>query len=347
MGSIYRVVVDSSKRLSGSIGMNNFSINVGNTFSTRDFLEHQYMCVVENTSLVSYSATSSTFAGAANGPRCLTITCPQLAYTNGYESFRGQDDSSTLVALQAYCTSNAPTGVFGINHDTPYARRAHLGTLVKSELLQKAGRLDIVVKTIGLAGVNPCSTPNNTTVWGNNWSMTLVFFPVDVAEPEYPIAQYYDFHKIWLNTFNRTNWASTTLANIEMPIRYSTHGAMSIPGSRWFINVEFCSPFFYASSTLPQCVYLTTTWMNPSSSGPLTLCMLNRSFRSTEQGHFGARYSILPTARDHVGIPAPLTLDSLSTLKLQLRDHTGAMLTGSLIPPSELLICLTFYRVYS
>ena len=343
--SVYRVVVDSAKRVSGT-GMNSFAINVGNTFSTRDFIEKQYMMVVENISLLMYSTTSSTFAGNSGGPRFMTINCPELTVSNSYENVRGMDDTSIILALQAYCTGNLPTGVFGLNHDTPYARKAHLGTLVRPELLQKAGMLNFVLNVGGtvLQVPSACLTPDGSTVWGNNWSMTLVFFPVTVPEPEFPITPYSDFHKLWLNSGSRNNSMNSYPSNIELPIRYSTHGAMSIPNSKWFINVEFISPIYYASGTLPQCAYLTTTWNNSSNSTATTLCMLNRSFRAAEQGHYGVRYSIMPTARDHIGVLAPVTLDSLATIKLQIRDQTGSIMNGAVT--SEFMVCLTFYRQY-
>jgi hypothetical protein len=342
--SIYRVVVDSSKRVSGT-GMNNFSINIANTFTSRDFLENVYMCCVESVSLVMYSETSATFAGGATNPRALMVTCPQMNSTNAYESWRGMDDSATLVALQPYCTGNAATGVFGLHHDSPYCRKKHLGNLIMDERLQKSGLLNFVLYRSNSPGVNtivgPCSTPNGTSVWGNDWTMTLVFFPVKMPKPEIPITPYYDYHKIWLNTVNRRNFGTTYPVSCEIPIRYSTHGAMSIPNSKWYINVEFVSPIFYSTGSLPACLYLTTTFSQAANNSPTVLCTLNRSYRAAEQGHFGVRYSIRPTARDHIGVRSPVTLDSLTSMNLALRDPNGALSANVF---TDYMVCLTFYR---
>jgi hypothetical protein len=112
---------------------------------------------------------------------------------------------------------------------------------------------------------------------------------------------------------------------------------------QWFMNVEFMSPIFYTFANLPNALTLTTTWGNPSGYANTTLCTLNRSYRASEQGHYGVRYSIRPTARDMIGIPA-VSPDGLAVIKLQIRDAGGVIINGPLI--SEWACCLTFYRQY-
>jgi hypothetical protein len=202
----------------------------------------------------------------------------------------------------------------------------------------------------GQASTNPAviATPDNTTIFGNEWSMTLVFFPIkpprlSALERLSVAPQYYDFHKLWLCSNNRTNYAISKPSNIELLMSYTTHGQMMPNIDQWFMNVEFMSPIFYNTATLPNVMYLTTTWSVASGSAYTVLCALNRSFRVTEQGHYGVRYSIRPTARDTIGVPA-VPPDSLNVIKLQIRDSNGLIINGGVI--GDWVCCLTYYRQY-
>ena len=347
--SVYRVVIDSSKRTAGSLGMNNFSVNIGNVFAGRDLIDNRYMMCVENTSLIFYSTSSATYAASPTGPRYMLISSPNFNSSNEYDSLRGKEDNNVIQALQCYCTANAVTGVFGSNHDVPYVRKKHLGKTIYPNTFQNNGLLSFDLSVGGQVGVTPadCSTPNDTTCWGSDWTMTLVFFPVRNPPIERSLQSppYYDYFKLWMFSNARSNYAASTPANLELPLSgYCTHGQMRPHLAQWFMAVEFMSPVFYSYGILPKSLSLTTTWASPSGYAATTLCTLNRSYRVSEQGHFGVRYSIRPTARDTIGIPA-VPPDGLSVLKLQIRDSaTGSIVNGALL--SEWGCCLTYFRQY-
>jgi hypothetical protein len=281
------------------------------------------------------------------------ITSPNFQSSDSYETWRGdrgREDSTVIQALQPYCTASSPTGVFGSHHDSPYVRKQHLGKIIYKDTLTKTSLLTFNLMVGGQTSINPAiiATPNGSTIFGSEWTMTLVFFPLTShrlsAMDRLSVAPaYYDFHKLWLCSNARSNYSGSTPANIELPMAYSTHGQMMPHLDQWFMNIEFMSPVFYANFSLRNALTLTTTWGNPSNSAYTVLCTLNRSFRTTEQGHYGVRYSIRPTARDQIGVPA-VPPDGISVIKLQIRDTSGVIINGALI--GDWACCLTYYRQY-
>jgi hypothetical protein len=118
----------------------------------------------------------------------------------------------------------------------------------------------------GQASTNPAviATPDATTIFGNEWSMTLVFFPVkpprlSAMERLSVAPQFCDFHKLWLSSNSRSAYAQSFPGNIELPMPYSTHGQMMPNLDQWFMSIEFMSPIVYGLSNLPNVLYLTTT----------------------------------------------------------------------------------------
>ncbi len=241
--------------------------------------------------------------------------------------------------------------MYGSTADVPYCRKAHLGTLIEDDVLNRTKRLDFklykAVAGAGSATVSPCLVPS-ATVFAGNYSFTLVFFPTKVPPPERPIQPYYDFHKLYLSTENRASFATTTPTDCVIPIKYTTHGAMENFGSRWCVAVEFVSPLrleYAALGDLPQAVYLTSnTFTQSGTNNTRHLCALGRTFRTLELACYGQRYSVMPASRDAIGMEVGVPLENLSSIHLRLEDAAGVKI-DDLRLVRDFLVCLAFYRV--
>ena len=346
---IVRVVVDSSKRVSGSVV--DFKFDASAVFTQATLKENlPYMCVLESISTVSYSEHSATYAVHALQPKFLLLTCPQLRASNAYESWQAGGTSTIVTPLQSACTTGG-SGVYAACADLPYARTKHLGTIIEDDTLNKNGRLSFKLYqgfNTGNPLITPCATPNDTTVWAKDFSFTLVFFPTSVPKPERPIQPYYDFHKLYLSTTDRYNRLSTYANNCMVPVKYTTHGAMNIFRGQWYMVVEFVSPivhYYTDAATLPAAIYLASdSFLQANTSNSRHLCALNRKNRPNEIAVYGQKYSMKPASRDMIGVEISTPLENMSFINLKLVDASGALVDASKI--EDFFVCLTVFRHY-
>ena len=97
LSSVYRVLVDSSKRSTCHIF--DFSVDVSRITISTDFRSKSWMCAVEWCDIVKYSeGLGFDYTVVEMHPRCLLLTCPSLRQTNTYESWSA-GSGSTLCML--------------------------------------------------------------------------------------------------------------------------------------------------------------------------------------------------------------------------------------------------------
>ena len=100
MSSVYRILVDSSKRQTGH--MFDFAVDVSRVSTSTDFRSKSWMCAVEWCDIVRYSeGLGSDYTAVDLHPRCLLLTCPSLRQNNTYKSWSACS-GSTLCMLQSY-----------------------------------------------------------------------------------------------------------------------------------------------------------------------------------------------------------------------------------------------------
>ena len=166
----YRILVDSSKRLSGHIF--DFTVDVSRVTTSTDFRSKSWMCAVEWCDIVRYSdGLGFDFTAVDTHPRCLLLTCPSLRQHNTYETW-SQNSSSTLAMLQSYMGYV----IYNMSANQPYVSRKTLGCYIQGDRLNQAGTLEFkVLADFGDQGVFPCMEPDSEDIFGVNYSFSLVF----------------------------------------------------------------------------------------------------------------------------------------------------------------------------
>ena len=328
--STYRILVDSSQRLIGNTY--DFQYDVSRVTTSRDMIGKTWMMGVEWCDPVKYSEYTPTFDKNESHPSCLLLTCTTFGQHNTYDSFTG-NISSTLALCQSYCSQ----GVYGISADTPYLRTKHLGCILQGDRLNQAGTIRFSVKQFDEGLVTPCQQPNGASIFGEEFSFSLVFWEVPAPKPEVPISPYYDFFKLYLSSADRS---SGTVDDCLIPVGLSTNGSMNT--GRWFLAMESCS---LISHNIPPAdmsrglSVLSDTFRDPRNSGG-AIGHLGRSYRESEDGFYGLRLTTKPVSRDTVGYPVYKSLDSLSHIHLRLKGSDPFTATNL----SEFQICLCFYK---
>ncbi len=100
MPSVYRFLVDSSKRLTGHIF--DFSIDVSRITTSTDLRSKSWMCAMEWCGIVKVSeGLGFDYTAIDLHPRCLLLTYPSFRQNNTYESWSA-GSGSTLCMLQSY-----------------------------------------------------------------------------------------------------------------------------------------------------------------------------------------------------------------------------------------------------
>ena len=131
---VYRVLVDSSRRLSGHTF--DFTYDMSGITTARDFIGYCWMMGVEWIDAVKYSEQDPTFGKNDNHPAALLLQCPSLPQYNTWQSWDGST-SSTIAFLPSYVRR----GIYGLSADVPYCRKHHLACLVEGDVLNRAGSL--------------------------------------------------------------------------------------------------------------------------------------------------------------------------------------------------------------
>jgi hypothetical protein len=117
----YRILVDSSKRLSGHTF--DFAVDVSRVTTSTEFRSKSWMCAVEWCDIARYSeGLGSDFTAVDTHPKCLLLTCPSLRQHNTYESWSA-NSSDTLAMLQSYMGH----GIYNMSADQPYVSWKMLG----------------------------------------------------------------------------------------------------------------------------------------------------------------------------------------------------------------------------
>jgi hypothetical protein len=334
----YRILVDSSRRMSGHAF--DFDYDISGLVTARDLVGKTWMAAVEWSDPVRYSESSPMFAKDVNAPSVVFLTCPTLAANNTYESW-SCSPSSTLAVMQNYCQY----GYFGMTADVPYLRKSHLGLVVQGDRINQAGSLRFRVMMLSATGLAPLTAPDGVSVHGANFSFSLVFWEVKSVDPERPIPAFYDFYKVWVSSRDRQLQGGGTPAECEVPIRMSTSGSMS--SGVWQYAVESFSPVKYsvATAALPGGIAVVSNTFPDANNQSRVVAHLSRSFRTQEETFYGLKLSLKPVSRDMVGHPMHQPLDNVRSIHIGLRDAASgaALSTPQLL--SEWVCCFTFFRV--
>lgn len=329
--SVYRVLVDTRKRLTGHPFAFDYAIT--GTVTARDFHGKCWMACVEWCDVVSYSDVGrQDFGQDDDHPHALLLTCPSLRQHNSWESWSGTA-GSTLAALQSY----AGYGRYGLSADLPYVRRQSLGCFMQGDRLNQSGVLSFTVLQSAAEGLEPCFEPDDIVFFGDDYSFSLVFWEVPQPQPERPVSPYYDFYKVWLSSLDRV--PGSTPAEAEIPFRFSTSGSMSL--GQWQMGVESCSP---VKAAIDSGLVIVSETFRHTSNPSNVVGHLQRNRRADEEGYFGVRLTNKPLARDNVGVPVSASLDGVATVRISFRDAVTLerLPDGAMV--SEWLVCLTFWR---
>ena len=343
---VYRIYVDSAKRSSGH--QFDFDFDIAGVVTSRYLVGKTWMAAVEWCTPVRYSTSSSVFAKDAAAPGTVLLTCPEFAAENTLEAWTGST-SQTLCALQNY----AQLGYYGLSADTPYLRRAHLGSLVTGDRLQQAGRLrfrlvapKVSPTTVGFYTLlQPGAYTNGTTVYGADFQFSLVLWEPTPGFIDRSMTPTYPYYKLWLSSRSRTSGGTT--ARAQLPFRFPINGAMST--GAWQVVVESFSLLNHsatAASLAPGVAVACNELAADSlAARPNVIGFLGRSYRAGETTLYGQVLTIKPACSDAVGRPVRAQLDRLSSLTIELLD---AATLQPLVSPgllSEWVCCLTFFRV--
>ena len=236
---VYRILVDSSRRLSGHTY--DFTYDTSGITTARDFIGHCWMMGVEWIDAVKYSEQDPTFGKNDNHPAALLLQCPSLPQYNTWQSWDGST-SSTIAFLPSYVRR----GIYGLSADVPYCRKHHLACLVEGDVLNRAGSLRFrMMRAVDPsdASVRPCLQPDGVNVHGEDFSFRLVFWQVKRPMPEKPISPYYDFYKLAIRiSESRTESAGppgTAISRCGIRLVIACHSALG--GLPWSPGGHFQS----------------------------------------------------------------------------------------------------------
>ncbi len=137
MSSVYRILVDSSKRQTGH--MFDFSVDVSRITTSMDFSSQSWMCAVEWCDIVRYSeGLAADYTSVDLHSRGLLLTCPSLQQDNTFKSW-STCSGSTLCMLKSYMMY----GIFDMSADQPYVSRKTLGCYIQGDRLNQSGALEL------------------------------------------------------------------------------------------------------------------------------------------------------------------------------------------------------------
>ena len=333
MSSVYRVLVDSSKRLTGHIF--DFSIDVSRITTSTDFRSKSWMCAVEWCDIVKYSeGLGFDYTAVDLHPRCLLLTCPSLRQNNTYESWSA-GSGSTLCMLQSYMGY----GIYNMSADQPYVSKKTLGCYIQGDRLNQSGVLEFeMLAEYGEDGVFPCLPPDSEDIFGLPYTFSLVFWEVKQPVPEKPISPYYDFYKLLLRSSDRMDGG--TAADCVIPLSFSTSGSMGV--GTWQLAIEACSIIKHAVllNAPPRGMSIVSdNFRDPY--GHQVIGHLSKS----DDTWFGLRMTNKPITRDLVGVNVTSALDGMSSIHIGIRDSETLAALDEPENVNEWLMILTFYRV--
>lgn len=335
MSSVYRILIDSSKRQSGHPF--DFVFDVSRITTSRDFIGKSFMMAIEWCDSIKYSEHNDDFSASPYHPRVALLTCPSLKQHNTYESWTG-DASSTLALLQSY----KGTGFYGISADQPYISRNAYGCYIQGDRLNQAGTLSFKVLLDYGNSVETAEEPFADEIWGDDFTFSLVFWEVEKPIPERPISPYYDFYKLVLRSDNRI---SGTPGDCHIPLFFSSSGSMGV--GKWQLAVEAVSLVMHevVFDLQPKGIAIVSDSFR-DSYGHRVIGFLPKSDGSEATfGWYGQKLTIKPVTRDTVGVNVQNSLDGLSTIHIGFRDIDKLVELTNPENIDEWTMILTFYRV--
>jgi len=286
---VYRLLIDSAARQSGHTF--DFVFDISGVMTARDLKNHTWMCCVEWNDPVKYSEVSATFDKNALHPAALFLQCPTIMQHNAWDGWSGAA-SSTLCVLQGY----AGLGVYGCSADAPYCRKKAIGCVLQGDRLNQNGSLRFRVMREGDTAdrrVRPCLSVGGT-VYGEDYSFSLVFWQISGLGPEKPLAPTYNAFKLFLRSADRL---SGTVDNCQIPVRFTTGGSML--SGKWQMGIEACGPFYHEGG-MRGLVLLSDTF-GDTNNGAGVIGHLPISYRIGESNYYGLRLTTRPLARDTIG----------------------------------------------
>ena len=299
---VHRLLVDSSKRLSGHTF--DFGVDVSQLSTNQDFLRSSHMVAVEWVTPVSYSEFQDAFGPDERHPPSLLLTWDRPA-----PNVFGQPNA--LVHLQQF----ESRGFYGVTADTPYISRKTMGTFLQGDTLNRAGVLRFRVLQEAANGLfTPCLQQIPGLNYGKEFQVMLVFW--SHPAPEQPLS--FDFYKIFLNTLERT---SGTTDNCLVPVQINTNSSMNLAEDKWMLAVDSIS-LLKSSSITSSLILKSDTFRTSSDYDGDIIAYLHRT-KADAKVMYGQRLSIKQTPGDTIGIPVTTKLDSLQSVNLRIEAADG------------------------
>ncbi len=306
----YRILVDSSKRLSGHPC--DFLFDVSRVSSSRDFRQGSYMAAVEWIDPVHYSETSSSYDENPTNPPCLLLECSDINSTNVI----GRPKALTM--LQSY----QGTGKYGVSYDTPYCRTKQLSTVLQGDTLNHSGVLRFTLSKFTGSGYTPCLT----NVYSKETVFQLIFW--SYPRPENPLA--FDFYKLYLNSSDRLS-GTTSSCRIPVPPLATS----MVAADHWMVAIDGCSLISKTGDAVTGLVVTSDTFGGAYAHEEKIVGFLPKS-----ESYYGQKLSIKHTASDIIGYPCRVTPDTLSSVQITLKDPLLNEVDGV----SEWSMCLVIYK---
>lgn len=319
----YRLVVESSKRVSGTPYDFAFKID---TFPLNYFNSKPVHFAVEwATPLYATEAFSYNFTSEAI-PYAVLLDCPSIKQANSCTSWdRGY--SSVIAMLPG---NKDQHGIYGVTNDSSHLESSVLGFVARpGDVLRDNGVLHFrILKTDGetTSGVKPW-----TPVQMLDYTFSLVFWSVEV-----PRSLSYDHFIVWLATSDRSSGIS---ADCHIPLGMPT---LSMDEGVWNAAVSYISPIHYTWIDGPSSLILESESLGSPSSN--TRAIAHLAPEADGDVFYGRRLSVKPSVHsDTLGLAVPTSIDRLHEFHLKLVD--GLDRSDVVESVKDYTVCLTFYRL--
>ncbi len=145
-----------------------------------------------------------------------------------------------------------------------------MGAIFQDERLSQVESLRFRVMCDGDdddSAVRPC-LPAGPTVYGADFSFSLVFWQVSGLSPEQPLSPTCDFFKVFLRSADRS---SGTPADNHIPLRL-TKGEFML-SCTWQVAAELCGPIYHAGGA--RGLVLVSDILRDANSGGAPLAHLS------------------------------------------------------------------------